>query len=314
MRLFRSLGRAPRPETSLPRPEDAVRLVAMGDSKPPVQAEAFALAAALEPEAVIFTGDAAYAGSSDRRRDGMLRAWRRDWGPLWSRLYAVAGNHDLDSPRGLDLWRRHVPLRHPAPPDAEGLGFLLHLWPVTVVGLDASRGHIDRGQREWAAECLAASDAPHRIAVFHEPAFPDGFHRGRALDALPGERDRLWSMLEQGGVRLVLNGHEHAYSRRVIARQAPVHQIITGGAGGILYHDHGDAYTVFRSAHHVVVIDADEAVLAVTALALDGEVIERLEIPAPTATAPGSPGEDTNRPVASAARPPRAHDPGGASR
>ena len=53
----------------------------------------------------------------------MLHQWRRDWGALWDRVYAVAGNHDLDSPRGLELWREIVPARRPAPPYSEGLGF-----------------------------------------------------------------------------------------------------------------------------------------------------------------------------------------------
>ena len=74
------------------------------------------MAEACSPDAVLFTGDAAYAGASDSLRRRMLRHWRRDWGGLWERLYAVPGNHDFDSPRGVELWRDTVPSRTPYPP------------------------------------------------------------------------------------------------------------------------------------------------------------------------------------------------------
>jgi predicted phosphodiesterase len=281
-RIARALG--VRRANPLPRPAGATRLVAAGDSKRPVQREAFALAAACGPDAVLFVGDAAYAGTSDARRRRMLHQWRRDWGALWDRLYAVAGNHDLDSPRGLELWREVVPARRPAPPYCEGLGFRLRLGPVLVLGLDTTSGLVDAMQRDWAAASLAESTAAHRIAVYHEPAFPLGLHRGHALDALPDERDRLWSMLEAGGVGVVLNGHEHAYARIEIRRSKAIQQVITGGAGGDLYGSPCPDYDVFLPEHHVVVLDADDRRLVLRALDLSGDVIDEIEIEAKSAT------------------------------
>ncbi len=280
-RVARAINRGANP---LPRPAGATRLVAAGDSKRPAQRDVFALAAACEPDAVLFVGDAAYAGSSDSRRRRMLHAWKRDWGALWDRLYAVAGNHDLDSPRGLELWREIVPARHPAPPYSEGLGFGLRLGPVLVLGLDTTSGMVDALQRDWAAAALAEASAPHRIAVYHEPAFPLGLHRGHALDALPEERDRLWSTLEAGGVSVVLNGHEHAYARIEIRRSTTIQQVITGGAGGDLYGSPCPDYDVFIPEHHLVVLDADEKRLVLRALSLSGEVIDEIEIEAKSAT------------------------------
>jgi hypothetical protein len=281
-RIARALGA--RRSNPLARPPGATRLVAAGDSKRPVQREVFALAGDCSPDAVLFVGDAAYAGSSDIRRRRMLRAWRRDWGPLWDRLYAVAGNHDLDSPRGLELWREIVPAHHPAPPYAEGLGFELRLGPVLVLGLDTTSGLVDALQRDWAAEALARTSAPHRIAVYHEPAFPLGLHRGRSLDALPDERDRLWTTLETGGVTVVLNGHEHAYARSGIRRSRLIQQVITGGAGGDIRDLPRPDYDVYIPEHHLVVLDADESRIVLRALALSGRVIDEIEIEAKSAT------------------------------
>ena len=273
-RIANALG--VRRSNPLPRPSGATRLVAAGDSKRPAQRHAFALAAACAPDAVLFVGDAAYAGTSDARRRRMLHAWRRDWGGLWDRLYAVAGNHDLDSPRGLELWREIVPARRPAPPYCDGLGFELRVGPVLVLGLDTTSGLVDAMPR--------GSSAAHRVAVYHEPAFPLGLHRGHALDALPDERDRLWTTLEAGGVGMVLNGHEHAYARIEIRRSTAIQQVVTGGAGGDLYGSPCPDYDVFLPEHHIVVLDADDRRLVLRALDLSGDVIDEIEIEAKSAT------------------------------
>ena len=120
--------------------------------------------------------------------------------------------------------------------------------------------------------------------MYHEPAFPLGLHRGHALDALPEERDRLWSTLEAGGVSVVLNGHEHAYARIEIRRSTTIQQVITGGAGGDLYGSPCPDYDVFVPEHHLVVLDADEKRLVLRALSLSGEVIDEIEIEAKSAT------------------------------
>lgn len=281
---LRGRGAGRRPGDPLPRRAGTVRLIATADAKPPVQRDVFRLAADCRPDAVLFAGDAAYAGNSDSRRRHMLRAWRRDWGELYDILYAVAGNHDWESPRGLELWREIVPERTPSPPYAAGLGFRLRLGPVVVVGLDTSTGVIDSLQREWALRALTAGGAPQRVAVYHEPAFAHGLHRGRSLDALPDERDQLWSTLEAGGVTVVVNGHEHAYARSVVTREAAIHQVITGGAGGDLYTAPATGYDVFRPAHHITVLDIDPSIIHLRALGLSGELLDEVEIPARAAS------------------------------
>lgn len=243
-----------------------------------MQREVFRFAAACDPDAVVFAGDAAYAGNSDSLRRRMLKTWKRDWGGLWDRVYAVAGNHDIESPRALEIWRGVMPERSPSPPYAEGLGFRLRTGPLLVIGIDTTSGVVDSTQREWVAGLLARSRAPHRLAVFHEPAFPAGLHRGHSLDAVPGERDLFWDTLQAGGVAVALNGHEHAYARTEISRATVVHQVITGGAGGDLYSSPCPEYDVFHPDYHLVVIDANPETMLLRAIDLAGELIDEVEI------------------------------------
>ncbi|MGE0135641.1 MAG: metallophosphoesterase [Dehalococcoidia bacterium] len=249
-----------------------------------MQREVFALARACKPDVALFAGDAAYAGSSDGLRRRMLRSWRHDWGSLWERVYAVPGNHDLDSPRGVEIWHAVVPARRPAPPDPAGFGFLVRIGPVLVVGLDSSPGLIDALQREWMMGMFARAREPHRIAVYHEPAFPLGLHRGHSLDALPHERDQLWATLEEGGVGIVVNGHEHLYARMEVRRRIPIQQVITGGAGGDLYTDVPPGYDVCRPEHHLIVMDADARRIVLRAVDLTGALIDEIEVSPSRAT------------------------------
>jgi 3',5'-cyclic AMP phosphodiesterase CpdA len=272
-------------------------LVALADSEPPVQANVFAAAAQLAPDAVLFAGDAAYAGSSDRRRRAALRRWREDWGPLADRVYAVPGNHDFDSPDALACWREEMAPGPGAPPGHEGLAFALEAGPVLAVGLTAARGMVPPVQRAWLAETLERSEARHRIAVFHEPAFPNGPRMGESLDVRPEERDELWSILEEGGVALAVNGHEHGYSRKTVRRRRPVVQVVSAGAGATLYGDRLEGVERGVPAFHFLEIAADPRRMRCRAMALDGRVLDAFELP-PAGGAPESVGGERGAQVA----------------
>jgi hypothetical protein len=266
-----------------------VVLAALADSDPPVQRSAFAAVAEIVPDAVLFAGDAAYAGSSDRKRRAALRRWRSDWGPLARRVYAVPGNHDFDSPNALACWREEMAPGPGAPEGHEGLAFALELGPVLAIGMTAARGMVPPAQRAWAAEVLAGASAPHRIAVFHEPAFPNGPRVGESLDARPAERDELWAILEEGSVGLVVNGHEHGYSRRLIRGRRPIAQVVAAGAGGTLHGDRLEGVERHVPAFHFLEIAAEPRVLRCRAVALDGRVLDAFEI------APGIPSPSGER-------------------
>jgi 3',5'-cyclic AMP phosphodiesterase CpdA len=274
-----------------------VLLAALADSDPPVQRAVFAAVAEIAPDAVLFAGDAAYAGSSDRKRRAALRRWRSDWGALARRVYAVPGNHDFDSPNALACWREEMAPGPGAPEGHEGLTFALEAGPVLAVGMTAARGLVPPAQRAWAAETLARSAAPHRIAVFHEPAFPNGPRVGESLDARPAERDELWHVLEDGGVALVVNGHEHGYSRRIVRGRRPIVQVVAAGAGGTLHGDRLEGVERHVPAFHFLEIAADSRRLRCRALALDGRVLDAFELAAGGSSLPAGGERGRRAPV-----------------
>ena len=163
---------------------------------------------------------------------------------------------------------------------------------MLAVGLTAARGMVPPVQRAWLEETLARTAAPHRIAVFHEPAFPCGPRVGESLDARPQERDELWAILEEGGVALVLNGHEHGYSRRTVRGRRPIVQVVTAGAGATLYGDRLEGVERHAPAFHFLEIAADRRRLRCRAVALDGRVLDAFELPATGGGAAPDPVDD----------------------
>jgi uncharacterized protein (TIGR03437 family) len=103
-------------------------------------------------------------------------------------------------------------------------------------------------------------------------------------------RDRVVPILEQHGVQAVLNGHEHSYQRTVPLRGgAPADggggttYIITGGGGGPL-HDINPSplYAAGKSVHHYLRAEVHGARMTLTAIGLDGEIVDTATIVAPT--------------------------------
>lgn len=253
-------------------------LAACADSEPPIQRELFAAIARERPDAVLFAGDAAYSGASDRARRSALRRWRRDWGALAERVYAVPGNHDFESPRSLATWQEEMAYPAGAPPGEEGLVFAVEVGPVCAVGVTSADRAVPEAQMAWAVARLSATAAPHRVAVVHEPAWPCGQREGDSLDRRPQERDRLWAAFEDAGVSLVLCGHEHGYSRRRVDLRRPVTQVVTAGAGARLYLTDNGTADVMAPAFHHLRIDANPEVMRCSARALDGRLLDEFEL------------------------------------
>ena len=80
---------------------------------------------------------------------------------------------------------------------------------------------------------------------------------------------------------LVVNGHEHGYSRkRTVRGRRPVVQVVTAGAGAILYGDRVEGVERHAPAFHFLEIAADRRRLRCRAVALDGRVLDVFELPA----------------------------------
>jgi hypothetical protein len=102
---------------------------------------------------------------------------------------------------------------------------------VNSVFTDAER----RAQVDWLAADLKANQQKCTVAYWHHPRFSSGWH---------GSDPRLaafWGLLYDGGVDLILNGHDHNYERfrplnpaGLVDSTRGVVEIIAGTGGGEL--------------------------------------------------------------------------------
>lgn len=137
---------------------------------------------------------------------------------------------------------------------------------------------------DWARADLAATDATWRIAFFHHPPYSSGAH---------GSDEALWDdvlpLLEDGGIDLVLVGHDHHYERSVpitdgaAAAAGDVEAItyIVAGAGGASLRDApGDWFTanVNDSVNNFLLLDIDGCDAHGEAIDQNGSVVDSFDL------------------------------------
>lgn len=193
---------------------DAVTLVAAGDvacgpdieiTDRQCQQEATAdLVESLSPDAVLVLGDTAYEQVTARS----LKSYDASWGRFLDRTHAAAGNHEYygDEPEAYwDYFGDRAGTR------GEGwYSFDVGTWHVIVLNSECDQVSCDTDsdQGEWLAADLADNSAHCTLAAFHRPRFSSGSEYGDD-ETVSG----FWQTLQDAGVDVVLNGHEHSYER-----------------------------------------------------------------------------------------------------
>jgi Calcineurin-like phosphoesterase len=154
------------------------------------------LVESLHPNAVLTLGDNAYP-------DGSAEDYRTHYDPSWGRFKAITrpapGNHEYRTPGGkgyLDYFG--VPAYYSY--DVCG-------WHAYALNRELS-GAEREAQLAWLKDDLARHRGQPLLAAWHEPRWTTGDKNG----ADEGAGD-LWEAVVAGGVRVVLNGHEHSYER-----------------------------------------------------------------------------------------------------
>jgi len=218
-------------------------------------------------DALVTTGDNVYDFGEPAHFDAYLvspyRALQVTGRPMWATL----GNHDESAGHGA---QQLAFLKLPPLP------YVKELPGVRFLFLDAN--HPDDAQARWLTEQLAKPDPPlFTVAVFHQPVFSCGLH-GRTPEVIT----HWYGALDSGGVSLVLNGHDHEYQRFLTAEGTTF--IVTGGGGQVLYPLIPGCDPPERRVgvvkHHFTGIEVYSDRMAVTAVAADGSVIDRVDIPA----------------------------------
>lgn len=143
----------------------------------------------------------------------------------------------------------------------------------------------------WFRNALAVK-RDFKIVFVHIPPYPTGAHYGTSLDLYPEYRNEFWSVVDENRVDIVLAGHEHNYSRRIINDNFStdrfkfnnqIYQIISGG-GGEKLRDKYKSKTGVKippiAKYHFIVIDILDKTLVLKARDSEGKIIDELQVKA----------------------------------
>lgn len=157
-------------------------------------------------EGTVFTlGDNAYGeGTAEQFAD----CYDPTWGRHRDRTQPVPGNHEYRT-EGAGPYFDYFGEKA-GDPDLGYYSFDLGGWHIVALNTncdDIDGCEKDSAQVEWLREDLAAHPAQCTLAYGHHPRFSSGEHGN------DDEIEPLWDTLYEGGVDVVLAGHDHTYER-----------------------------------------------------------------------------------------------------
>lgn len=195
---------------------------------------------ALIVQSFVFTlGDNAYPSGSGGANNYFRRCFAPSWGTvrIINLIHPAPGNHDYDTGSGAPYFDYFGDRAGPA-----GKGYYSYEagnWHVISLNSELyfsrSSPAEAREQETWLRQDLNDHRNLCTLAYFHRPLFSSGVHGG-TREMLP-----LWRILFDGGVDLILSGHDHHYERFLpqtpggVADSAKgIAQIIVGTGGAQL--------------------------------------------------------------------------------
>ena len=171
----------------------------------------------INPDAVLVLGDAQYeAGSLAEFRHYYAAGWGvRD---LMRITYPVPGNHEYDVGAGETVddpaagyfgYFRGRAAVNPNGVRARAGFYSFNLGAWHLVALNSKSGApLSSPQIRWFKRDLSRNRKRCELAFWHHPRWSSGVEHGSDADM-----QRAWSVAVNGGVDVVLTGHEHVYER-----------------------------------------------------------------------------------------------------
>jgi len=262
-----------------PRPTDAMRFIATGDSRshPEDWAKVAKAVHGQGPEFVLFNGDLVTAGRNNWEWDTEF------FSPAKALLatiplYPVIGNHEQDAPIYDEMF--YTPTK-----DGRGRNWTQTSRDVQIIGIDGA-GDWSKGSVNvtWLARTLAASKAKFIFVCSHYPAWTSSSHGKLDAKGRPKEKpireaqDVILPLLAKYKVTAMLAGHDHCYERS--DPPGGVTHIICGGAGAPLRPKSKDARRqnphskVYAASLHYCMFDLNGEVCTMRVLTPDGKKID----------------------------------------
>ncbi len=130
-------------------------------------------------------------------------------------------------------------------------------------------------QYNWLVNDLATTNKTWKIVVFHKPGWAAGGHSNNT-----DVQNILQPVFEQYGVKFVITGHNHYYSRAVVNG---IYHITTGGGGAPLYSPNASYPNIVHvdQSHHYCKLHINGNNLHFSAIRSNGSQIEAFDVQAP---------------------------------
>lgn len=252
---------------TFPLPGEPVSFVVFGDTRTnhDIHARIAKRIAAENPDFVLHTGDLVSNGARLEDWSMFFEAER----PLLAEapIFSAVGNHEVRGVLNSSWWDRWYPHNRYY---AKRAGVVLALFVDSTQSYSpGSRQHTWLKQKLSDARRDIESGIPLWIIVMHHhPAWSSGHHG--STTAIQRE---LTPLYEAYGVHAVMQGHDHLFER---LEHAGVTYYVTGGGGAPLYESTGIPQTQARAkAHHYVKVSADADSMRITAVDLDGNILDK---------------------------------------
>lgn len=227
------------------------------------------------PDLYLFSGDMVELGANQREWD----AWFDASGEVFATtpFMAAHGNHEFLA--------QHYFAQFAFPNNEEWFDF--EVGDTLFLSLNDTvrdQSEADDAQTAFIRDRLRESPLPRRVAMHHQPLYSTCTTHGSNEEL----RD-LWApVLEEGGVSMVLAGHNHIYERSVPIRagqERPPGEgtvyVVSGGAGAPLYPNSEAEWfgAVAQSVEHYIIADFGPEGVELVVRDLSGNVIDQFTLP-----------------------------------
>ncbi len=289
------LARNLRFDTAWTGTERPVRMLVLGDSGDGSPDQLAVRDAFMDTEFDIFlhVGDMAY---NSGRYDEFEANFFEPYQELMHRVpvFPTIGNHEYGTADGQPYRDVYHNLENIPRADDRELYYSFDYGNIHFLSLDSNpqmlvpiyldtNGRITDDMFDWMLADLAASDADWNIVITHHPFFSSS-ERGIRVQNV----ERFRSLLEEGGVDLILAGHDHHYERSVPLRAgctavepAGVTELIVGGSGrGLRTVAFGQWHTagIYNEDYSYVTLEVHGCRLRGRALNTANEVVDEFEL------------------------------------